>query len=120
MSKLLSREQILNADDIRKEVVHVPEWGGDVMVYGLSGQERDWFESGALDMSSGKAVMDLMNLRARLCTMAIRDEDGQHLFTDEDIILLGKKSASALQRVFEAAQRLSGLTNQEVESLTKN
>ena len=120
MSKLLTRDQILQADDIRKEVVHVPEWGGDVMVYGLSGRERDQFESGALDLSTGKAVMELVNLRARLCALAIRDENGQHLFSEDDIDLLGKKSASALQRVFETAQRLSAMTSQDVETLTKN
>jgi hypothetical protein len=48
------------------------------------------------------------------------DESGKRLFPDADVRELGKKSASALQRVFEVAQRLSGLSNADVEELTKN
>jgi hypothetical protein len=33
---------------------------------------------------------------------------------------LGKKSAAALNRVFEVAQRLSGITDDDVEELAKN
>jgi hypothetical protein len=35
-------------------------------------------------------------------------------------LLLGEKSAAALQRVFEVGQRLSGLSDDDVEELAKN
>jgi hypothetical protein len=41
---VLTKEQILSADDIKTETVLVPEWGGDVIVRGLSGVERDAYE----------------------------------------------------------------------------
>jgi hypothetical protein len=48
------------------------------------------------------------------------DEDGNRLFFDSEINELAKKSALALQRIFEVAQRLSGIGQVEMDSLLKN
>jgi len=120
---LLTRDAILTADDLKIDVVEVPEWGGAVRVRGLSGAERDAFEASVVDLSSNgrrAPVMNLVNLRAKLAARCIVDENGARLFEDADIVALGRKSAQALQRVFEAAQRLSGLTARDVEELEKN
>ena len=42
--RILSREDIAQADDIVIEAVDVPEWGGTVLVKGMTGAERDRFE----------------------------------------------------------------------------
>jgi hypothetical protein len=117
----LTRDQILSAPDIRREEVAVPEWGGTVWVYGLTGSERDAFEASIIEQRDQKSVnIRLANLRARLCAIAIRSDNGKRVFSDADIAELGKKSAGALQRVFEAAQRLSALQDGDIETLTKN
>lgn len=119
----LKREDIVAAQDIQKELVSVPEWGGEVWVYGLTGSERDSFEASIIRQRGGQASKEInfQNLRAKLCVMAMRDDNGERLFKDTgDIELLGKKSAQALQRVFDAAQRLSGLSPDDVEDLSKN
>ena len=36
---LLSKEQILKSDDLKSEIVAVPEWGGDVKVRVMTGTE---------------------------------------------------------------------------------
>jgi len=64
--------------------------------------------------------VNLANVRARLCAISIVDETGKRMFSDEDVRALGRKSAAALDRVFAAAQRLSGLTDEDVEELAKN
>lgn len=117
---LLTRDQILGADDLLFEDVPVPEWGGTVRVRGLSGAERDDFEAGVVQVKGKKTSMNLRNLRARLVALAVVGADGKRLFADSDVRALGHKSAAALQRVFEAAQRLSGLSDEDVEELTKN
>lgn len=121
---LLTRDAILTAVDLQQEEVQVPEWGGAVMVRGLSGTDRDAFEQDIVRMKrSGKSTtteMDLHNVRAKLCVRCIVDENGERLFDDADMEALGRKSATALQRVFDAAQRLSGLSDQDVEELAKN
>ena len=37
---MLTRKQILECADIPTEIVKVPEWGGEVLVKGLTGAER--------------------------------------------------------------------------------
>jgi hypothetical protein len=120
MPNILSRASILAAEDLPRETVAVLEWGGDVLVQGLTARERDDFE---ISLSTGKgknAETNFRNLRARLVARAVVDEKGDRLFGDADIAALGGKSAVVLQRLFEVAQRLSGFTTADVEELTKN
>jgi hypothetical protein len=113
----LTREQILQAADIRFEDVEVPEWGGTVRVRSLTGAERDDLE-GSIAELEGLEIYE--NFRARLVTRAVVDETGKRLFSDKDIERLGEKSGAALDRVFSVAQRLSGLTKADIEELTAN
>ena len=52
MTTMLTREQILGSDDLKRQTVAVPEWGGDVFVRMLTGGERDAFEVSAVDVSA--------------------------------------------------------------------
>jgi hypothetical protein len=121
MSDMLTREQILEAEDMLTEVVHVPEWGGDVTVKSLTGSQRDAFEASILNVNGTSSSMNLKNMRAKLVAWTVVDGEGNQLFSNAaDVKALGKKNAVALQRVFEVAQRLSGLTGEDIEELTKN
>lgn len=110
---LLSRDQILDAVDLKTEEVQVPEWGGSVLVRGLNGTERDAYENGLIRMEGQSAKSNLLNMRAKLVALCLVDEKGGRLFADTDIRALGRKSASALERVYEVAARLSGLSTPE-------
>lgn len=116
----LTREAILQADDLPMEDVEVPEWGGTVRVRGLTGSERDAFESEIVQLKGKKASINMQNFRAKLVVRSVVDENGKPLFSHQDVRLLGQKSAAALQRVFEVAQRLSGLSETDVEELVGN
>lgn len=112
----LTADQILGASDSRTETVSVPEWGGDVKVRTLTGRERDSFEASIV---SGKAV-NMVNVRAKLVARTLCDDAGKRLFTDAQIEILGDRSARALDRVFAVAQRINGLSQQDVDDLAKN
>lgn len=120
MTQYLTREKILAAQDVRFEEVPVPEWGGVVRVKGLTGKERDALEFSMIQGKGKKASVNLANLRAKLVSQACVDEAGNRIFSDDDVAALGNKSAAALQRIFDVAQRLSGLSDDDVEELTKN
>ena len=60
-------------------------------------------------IEGGTAVPDLSNRRAKLVARAVVDDDGNPLFNELDIGVLGQKSAAALERVFDVAAELSGL-----------
>jgi hypothetical protein len=121
--KFLSSADILGADDLEREPVAVVEWGGSVMVRGLTATERDQWERSFLKARGNQPEFDLekafANMRARLCAMCMVDETGKRLFEDKQVSDLGAKSAQALDRVFAVAQRLSGITKADVDELTE-
>lgn len=108
---------ILNADDMKFEIVEVPEWGGKVRIRSMSGEERDAFES---SIAGEGTKMNTQNIRAKLAMLTIVKANGERIFTKEQIEALGKKSAAALNRVYEASAKLSAITKKDVEELAKN
>lgn len=114
---MLSKQQILDADDLAFAVVSVPEWGGEVRIRTLSVRERDEFEA---TISTGGKKPNLANVRARLVMRVIVDADGKQVFDLPDVALLGRKSAKAMERVFEAARKLNGFSKEDIEELAKN
>jgi len=117
---MLDKKTILNADDLPREKVSVPQWGGDVFVRTLTGAERDAFEQSCVSNKGKSKDINLVNIRARLCVLCICEENGMRLFNAKDVEALGKKSAAALDLLFSVAQRLNGLGNEDVEDLVGN
>ena len=116
----LTRDQIVAQVDLRTEVVEVPEWGGSVVVRELSGRERDVFESSIVKRNGQKMSVDMENMRARFVAACVIGDDGQPMFYPSDVERLGELSAAALERVFSVGRRLAGMTDQDVDELTKN
>lgn len=116
---LLSKEAILAAQDLRFEVVPVPEWGGEVRVRTMTGADRDAYEQSLMASRGPDAKANIKNVRARLVAYSIVDEAGNRLFNEEDIDALGAKSVRALDRVFSAASRLSAIGAKDVAELGK-
>ena len=123
---VLGREEILSADDLPMELVEVPEWKGAVWVRTLGGTERDHFEATLLPKTGKRGQRTqsqsdaVQNIRARLFALVVCNDAGEPMFTPKDVMALGRKSAKALDRVFEVAQRLSGFSEEDLEDLAKN
>lgn len=120
MSKLLTAADILAADDLSREKVDVPEWGGHVFVQTLDGTGRDAFETDLVSSNGDDKKINRENFRGKLLGRCIVDDKGKRLFTEAQIEALGKKSAKALDRCLEVAKRLNALSNEDVEELTGN
>ena len=121
MYKMLNRTEILEASDIKVQEVAVPEWGENAAVYvkGMNGAERDKFEGSLITMRGKDKQMNMANIRAKLASMSVCDEKGKRLFNENDVQALSQKSAAALQRVFAVAQKLSGISDEDVEELAE-
>ncbi|MDS1269691.1 hypothetical protein RIF23_05225 [Lipingzhangella sp. LS1_29] len=118
---LLDKSAILAAGDLPTEEIHVPEWGGTVRLRGLSGAERSRLEA-TMIASKGQSVNvrteALRTLRERLLALCLVDANDNRLFTDDEISELGRKSGAVLQRLFERAQQLSGMGQDDAEEMT--
>ena len=126
----LTRDAILAKDDIQVEELLVPQWGGIVRVRGMSGTERDAFETAIsrekptgnrAGRRAGNTATEIIreNLRARLIAWCVIDDSGNRVFSDDDIPTLNAKSGAALERVVEVAMRLSGMGDDDVENLAQ-
>jgi hypothetical protein len=115
---------LANAKKLNTKEIDVPEWGISVNIKELMGSERDRFESSTvkIDSKTGNLVPNMVNQRARLVAMCLVDETGKRMFSDTeaDILTLGSLSAKGLDRVYEAAQELSGLSNEGTDEAVEN
>ena len=116
----LTAKDILGADDVCRERVDVPEWGGFLYVQEMTGTARDLYEASVIEFVNGSFKQRLDNIRAKLVAVCAVDEDGNLLFKQSQVEALGKKSGKALDRVFAVAQRVNALTDSDVEELAKN
>lgn len=112
------RDRILSASDIRRESVRVPEWDVDVEVRGLTGSQRARLMKNGFDARGG---VDFERLYPELIIASTFDpETGQQVFSEADRDSLNGKSGAALEKVAQAAMRLSGLNPEAPEAAEKN
>lgn len=116
----LSRDQIVEADDVEYAVVACPEWGGDVRLRSIRGTQRDAYEASLVVEKSGSRSMNLRNARAKLVILCAVDEAGALLFSSDDLNALGRKNAKPLDRLFDECKRLTGLSDDDVDKLTED
>jgi hypothetical protein len=102
-----------------REVVPIPEFGCDVIVQGMSGVQRDAWEKSLIVGKGKRRDVNTENVRARLAVRCLVNEDGSRMFADGEAVLLGEWPAAALNRIFEAAQRLSGVSDEDVDEIKK-
>lgn len=100
---VLNRDSILNALDLQREVVEVPEWGGSVIIAELSAADRLKFGAAMGDEEDQQVFV------AKALIWFIVDEGGDRVFTGEDAEILAGKSLSVLQRLWDVAARLNAL-----------
>jgi hypothetical protein len=105
------RDRILAKNDSPTEQVLIPEWGETVTVRSLTAHEQErWWD--ILTAHSERGVEPPGGRKASFVYMACLGEDGTELFKPEDIPTLGQKHPAAINRLFDAIQRLSGMTKE--------
>lgn len=116
---ILSREALLKATAPPQQIVAVPELGGDVIVRGMTGTERDAFEAGLIVGKGKHRDVNMTNMRAKLVAFCCIDEAGAPLFSPTDVEALGRTRADVLNRLYTPAAKLSGITEEDAEDLGK-
>lgn len=117
---MINKQDIFAVDDRPMQPVDVPEWGGGIFVRAMSGLERDTYEGGLLERRGLPMREKLKNTRAELVVLCVVDEDGNRLFSDEDIDPVSGKNAEVLTRIAMAASKLNKLDGASVDEETEN
>lgn len=118
----LNKEDILEADDTADlREVKVPEWGGSVYVGEMTAAERDRLEDDTYDLDERGQMsgLSMVGYRARVLALTLRDEDGEHVFDYEDWRKIADKAAKPVDRVFEVATEINGLSEEDIEETVK-
>lgn len=120
--KFLTKKEIVDADDSGYEDVHVPEWGGWVRVKRLTAAERGQIEAAQVTIDKdGESKWDGKRLRELFCQAAVVDPaTGTRLFSSSELHMLGRKSAAALDRVYESATKQARVTKRDIAELSGN
>lgn len=107
---MLTRDEILAADDLPTDTVVVKSWGGEVRVRALSGLELEEFTDWAEKSKPGKVLS-----MAAYVACSVVDEKGDRVFTIEDAPKLAKKNQRALADIFACAMRLGQKAGDAIE-----
>ena len=123
--KLLNFDDILARQDKEFEDVEIPEWGGTVRIAAMSGTDRDRWELSMMQADDKSERGFRMNFdaysRVRLVALCLVDDNFERVFvTDEQVKALGQKSGAVMDRLYGIAQRVNGLSDDDIEDLEKN
>lgn len=100
--RVLTLEEIRVVADLPRETIEVPEWGGAVVVQGVS------VEEGMKILHDTKRVDGTMDEEKATMLAVIRGVV-EPKFTEADLPWLKQKSLGAVTRIAKAFSRLSGL-----------
>lgn len=117
---MLTKDQILGADDLPTKMVHIPEWDGNVNLKSLNGYEREELERLITEFKTKGKCSGGQAVRAVSAALSIVDENGNRVFSDDDIPSLAQKSGSALDRILDEVLSHNGMTQRDAEELKKN
>lgn len=112
------RDKILNAKDIKTELVVIEEWDTTVEVKSLTAKKRARIIGEAMD---GKGKMDFEKLYPDLVISSTYDpETHEPVFQMADRDALNEKSGGALEKIAQVVLKLSGLDKESVQIAEKN
>jgi hypothetical protein len=117
MGSILTREKIIERDDIKRRRVHVPEWGGDVIVKELTGEERSRLDE-IIFKPNEKGEMALQpGFKIPMVQFCLVDENDTPLFPGQDgLKQLSKKSIVVINRLFVVCSEVNRAED-EIEAL---
>ncbi len=119
-------EDILAVDDRNMDVVNCPEWGCVVHVRTITADERDRWEKRFVEDAIAKRkrkqnVRDpYRHFRASFVQVCACRANGDPLFTTDQIPALSAKSAKVVDRIYEAARDLNGMSDEDADQLVGN
>ena len=101
-------------------VKQVETEGGTIYVRGMTAKERSEYDA-QFRLASGKTNRKKqLQARSLMLVQHCEDENGNKLFTDDDIPALEQMPVSVVEPLVDAACVVSGMTSEEVDKSAKN
>jgi hypothetical protein len=103
---MLTKEQILSITDQAIKEIEVPEWKGSVCIRGMTLEDVDYCQKLGEDAES----LEKMIIRF------VCDEQGNSLFSEEDIPAMKRKSIQAFKRIVNQIKAYNSIEEAEKNS----
>ena len=118
---ILSAADITAVQDLKRETLPAPEWGGELLLQEITGRQREQLLTWLRQLPGDDPSAFTHGYRERVLAMSLINEDGSPLFADLEagIEILGAKSNDLLRRASETAMALSGLIPSAVGEVTQ-
>lgn len=112
------RDRILAANDIQGKQIHVDAWGVDLEVRTITAIERSRLVAMCTKEDGN---VDMEKMYPLLIIAAVFDpENGEKVFSSDDMLLLQDKSASAIEFVAQEVMQMSGMLAKAVDAEGKS
>lgn len=93
---------------------------GHIRMRGLTGDELTSYQTSlTVQLSNGGQKVNARHAMAKLIVLSAINEDNSPYFDKSDVLKLSQMSAKAIMPLFEMAQKLSGLTDDDMRDLTE-
>lgn len=111
--------------DVPTEMVEISDaYGrkaGHIKMRGLTGAELTEYQNGlTIRTKDGRTRTNMRRAMAKLVLLCAINEDGSPYFEDTDLLKIDTMPAVTLMPLFEAAQKLCGLTDDDVKEMTED
>lgn len=122
---ILGRDAILQNSTFKQREVPVPELGGALLVRELTGLHAAEFQRRSMALVDTQKTQirdakELAELSAQVWVWGVIDQDGQALFTRDDIPRITAMPARIVDLVADAILDLSGLSQRALRRSKKN
>lgn len=114
---ILNRTEIFEEGALKTEVINLTK--GDVIVSQIGGGDFITLWSNPKYQKkdeNDKDVIDMSRFTPALIAYSVVDEGGEKIFTEADIEKLAKFNQDVFLKLAKAAQRLNGITGEEVKN----
>ena len=119
--RVATASQLRAASKPKPRDVALPELGEGVVVPVWPMTALEWTQFQLEQQGKdGKPNAKAKQVRQRLVIRCCRDDDGQPLFTADDIDSIGALHAGIVERLVDAALEVSGLKAPDLEAAAKN
>lgn len=115
----LNREALTKKVEVAVAELPAPEFGGTVLVKGMTALERTDFER-SLQVKGKASPVKMKVLRERLVVACVVDENRQPVFTEADIPLISQMPATFVERIVNKAMELCGMSSKDAKDLEGN
>lgn len=97
---MLSARDILDKEDLKKKIIYIEEWDGNVRIQSMTAADAEKFK----DLKD----KDLSDSMVSAIIMSVVDEYGNPLFDQEHVEALKKKSIKAFMTIQNEVLKLNG------------